>query len=677
MNPEKQRITLRRWTSILLVIAFVLMAGMNPVLSAQAASRLEAEEVTSFLDGVIQQQMEEHNIPNLTVSLVQGGQVLMAKGYGYADYDTQTPVDPDRTLFRIGSTSKLFTWTAIMQLVEAGKLDLDTDINEYLDFQIPSHLERRGAKESVAPITTRHLMSHTPGFEDYMTQVFNLEEEAQLPLEQHVKENRPARVFAPREVTAYSNYGTSLAGYIVQRVSGMPYTQYVEEHIYRPLGMTNSTFHQPVPEALAGQQAKPYRYVKGEFMEGAFEFVSKPAGSMSSSAHDMARFMMAYLQGGQLEGQQILQEETVQRMFAERFTLHPNLEGMAHGFIKATYNGKDVFQHPGGTMLYDTGLYLIPEEAIGLFISHSGGNYLVNIEVFQQFIDRYFPSEGINAPVPSPGMAERSAAFRGEYYQNRRSFTDMDAALSMMGRIRVDTDEEGYLLVSHMGEVNRFVEVAPGVYYNLREGRTQDYGGDFRNIVFGTDTLGKTMLMADGPMSYSRAAWYETMGLTLVVLLVSLLVILGSLFFWAVQSLVLKVRSISVKKSKTYHSAEKAETVGKQHHNNVPKGKVWARRTAMLLGIMTLILVFGFLVEGGVNPVYQLPVQAYTSPSAVSVVIDATLTYVFLLLTAVTLGFSIMAWKKGYWKLAGRVHYTIFGLAAVVISWMFYFWNLV
>lgn len=355
---------LRRWLSGLLIISIVLLSGMNLVHGA-IATPLEDQELETFMDRVIQQQMEEYNIPNLTVSVVQGDQLLFAKGFGYADHEAKTPVDPAKTLFRIGSTSKLFTWTAVMQLVKQGKLDLDTDVNEYLDFQIPNHLERRGIRETVAPITIRHLMSHTPGFEDYMTKVFNLEEGKALPLSQYIRESRPVRVFAPGEVTAYSNYGTTLAGYIVELVSGMPYAQYVEENIYRPLGMTNSTFRQPVPENLAEQLSKPYRYVNGQFVEAKFEYVSEPAGSMSSSAADMARFMMAYLQGGQLKGESILQEETVERMFAEQFTLHPSLDGTAHGFIKATYNDLDVFQHPGGTMLYDTGLYLIPDQSLG------------------------------------------------------------------------------------------------------------------------------------------------------------------------------------------------------------------------------------------------------------------------------------------------------------------------
>ena len=644
----------------LLTVAGMLLSGINMSYASAPPVRLDADEVEAFLDFVIREQMAEHHVPNLTVSVVHEGEVLMAKGYGFADLEAEKPVDGEKTLFRIGSTSKLFTWTAVMQLVEQGKLDLDTDINEYLDFEIPDRLEYKNRNMTVEPITIRHLMSHTPGFEDYMTEVFSLSEESVVPLALYVRESRPARVFAPGEVTAYSNYGTSLAGYIVERVSGVPYARYIEEKIFQPLGMANSTFRQPIPMELADQMSNPYRYVDGEFVKARFEFFSEPAGSMSSTAVDMATFMLAYFQQGQLNGAGILEEETVQKMFGEHFTHHPRLNGMAHGFIKATYRGIDVLQHPGGTMLYDTGLYLIPSEGAGLFISHSGGSYLVNIEVFHQFMERFFPAQEAAVPEPAADMGERSEAFTGEYYQNRRSFTNTDALLSLLiGRIRVEADTEGYLLVTHMGETNRFVEVEPGVYHNLREGRSQDYGGDFRTIVFGTDTLGKTMLMADGPMSYSKAAWYESIGPTLILLLSSLAFIIGSLVYWGLKAVALKIRG------------------KKMNGSGVPAESKWAKRTAVLLGLLTLIFLFGFLVEGEVDPVYQLPAQAYTPPSILTSFMDATVPYAFILVAAGVLFFAVMSWVKGYWKPAGRIHYTLFALSSAVLSWMFYFWNIV
>ena len=655
-----KRLKKRVGVVLLALLLLMLFPGMEFVHAATPS--MEREDVAAFLTDVIEREMEIHHIPNLSVALVQEGEVLFAEGFGFADRAADTPVDPEKTLFRIGSSSKLFTWTAVMQLVEQGKIDLDTDINEYLDFQIPYRLEHRWRRSEAGPITLRHLMSHTPGFEDYMTDVFSISEDSLQPLGQKMRENRPNRVFLPGEVTAYSNYGVSLAGYIVERVSGLPFEEYVEAHIYRPLGMTHSTFRQPLPDPLADQLAKPYRYVEGEYREADFEFFTAPAGSMSSTAADMARFMKAYLQGGKGEAGSMLQEETIRLMLSEPSTQHPQLPGMAHGFIKADFNGQEVFHHPGSTMLYDTSLYLIPEAQTGFFITHSGGSALMNANIYRQFMNRYFPREPETAYERPEGMVQRSAAFTGEYYQNRRSFTDPDAALSMMfGRMRVETDNEGYLLVTQMGSTSRFVEVEPGVYRNLEAGVIQEYGGDFNTIVFGTDSLGKTMLMSSGPMSYSRAAWYESMGLTLILLLTSLLVILGSMLFWGMRWVIRLVR-----KSRNKSEVSPA----------LPKGARWANRAAILLGLLVLVFFMGVLLGGELDPVYQLPIQAYTAPSQLNVIMDATIPYAIILLSAAILAMAAMSWKKGYWKTAGRIHYTFFAFTSVVLSWLLVFWNI-
>ncbi|MTI96247.1 MAG: serine hydrolase [Firmicutes bacterium] len=355
-NLPRGMIDMKKFLTLSLIGLLTLMFGMNLNPASASAPPLDATDLEAFLDSVIAEQMAEFDVPNLTVSVVASGEVILAKGYGFSDIEKELPVAPDKTLFRIGSTSKLFTWTAVMQLVEQGKLDLDTDVNQYLDFEIPSELEYGRQREDVGPITLRHLMSHTPGFEDKLTGVFSLTEEDLMPLAQYVREQRPARLFPPGEVSAYSNYGTILAGYIVEVVSGVPFSQYVEEFIYSPLGMKNSTFEQPLPAGLAENMSKAYRYVDGEFREGKFEFMSEPSGSMSSSASDMARFMLAYLQGGQLNGETILLEQTVSKMFSEQFTHHPRLDGMAHGFLKATVNSHDVFHIPVGlcSMIQDS-----------------------------------------------------------------------------------------------------------------------------------------------------------------------------------------------------------------------------------------------------------------------------------------------------------------------------------
>lgn len=641
-----------------LVLTFVLHPSLGQIVPSAATVKLDSTDAEQFLDTIIREKIDEFQIPNLTVSVVSGGEVIFAKGYGYADYETKTPVDPEKTLFRIGSTSKLFTWTAVMQLVEQGKLDLDTDINEYLDFEIPNTLEYKRGNNQTEPITIRHLMSHTPGFEDYMSDVFSISEDHLVPLGQYVREQRPKMVFTPGEVPAYSNYGTSLAGYIVEVVSGIPFADYVEQNIYQPLGMEYSTFRQPLPSHLADQIAKPYRRVNGEFLEAEFEYVSEPAGSMSSTGLDMVKFMFAYLQGGQHEGARILEEETILRMFSEQDSQHLSLKGMAHGFMTDSINGREIFQHAGGMMLYSTWFSLVPEEEVGLFISHSGGNAFVNKDIFEAFMNRFFPSEEAAIPTPeaTANMGKRSNRFTGEYYQNRRSFTTVDAILSiMMGVIRVSVDEEGYLEVNHLGETNRFIEVEPGVYSNLSDKRSNDYWGDFSTIVFSTDSHGRTMLMTHGPMSYSKAAWYESSGFTFLTLVSSLLVLIGSLVYWGIKALVRKIR--------------------RKNSIEFTIGAKWAKRVAISQGVLTFTFLVSFMANGELDPIYGLPKTAFTKPSTFSVILDSFVSYGIAFLTLPLLVFAIVSWVKGYWKLLGRVHYTLFAVFSTALSWIFYFWN--
>src|SRR5947208_2438424 len=200
---------------------------------------LTRADFETFLDALIPSQLQNRNIAGAVVSVVKDGQVLFQKGYGYADFEAKKPVLPDKTLFRPGSISKLFTAIAVMQLVEQGKLELDRDVNGYLDFAIP--------KTYPDPVTLRQLLTHTAGFEDTLKNLFVAHESDLKPLRTYLVNQMPARIFAPGKVPSYSNYGFTLAGYIVERVSGERFERYIENHILKPLRMTNSTFDQPLP----------------------------------------------------------------------------------------------------------------------------------------------------------------------------------------------------------------------------------------------------------------------------------------------------------------------------------------------------------------------------------------------------------------------------------------------
>jgi CubicO group peptidase (beta-lactamase class C family) len=335
----------------------------------------DSAELEAFTDGVMNSLMQRDDVPGAVVAVVIDGDLFFSKGYGVTDIESSTPVDPALTLFRPGSVSKLFTWTAVMQLVEQDLISLDADVNTYIDFTIPDTYAE--------PVTMAHLMTHTAGFEDVFADLFKIEQDAMPDLETYIKTNLPARVFPPGQIGAYSNYGTALAGYIVEQVSGVSFEEYVEQNILSPLGMDNSTFRQPLPESLAPNLSKGYNFLEGRYIQGGFEYVSAaPAGALSASGEDMARFMIAHMQNGQLDGNRILEGETAIQMQEQLFTPDPRFEGMAHGFFRTMMNNKLVLSHAGDTFLFHSNLFFIPEENVGVYISTNGTAGAYTVEGF-------------------------------------------------------------------------------------------------------------------------------------------------------------------------------------------------------------------------------------------------------------------------------------------------------
>ncbi len=347
-------------------------------------------------------------------------------------------------------------------------------------------------------------------------------------------------------------------------------------------------------------------------------------------------------------------------MFSKEATFHEKVHGTSYGFLKAEFNDRETFHHPGGMMLYDTALFMIPSEDLGFFISHSGGNYLVNFNIFQDFLDQYFPGEEKEEVTGIPATRSDAEPFSGEYYQNRRSFTSSDALLSLLfGTIKVEAGDGGRLIVHHLGDTHEFMEVENGVYQNLSNQRSKDYSGGFQTIVFGTDSIGKTMLIADGPMSYSRAAWYEGTNTTLCLIRFSMVTILGSFIFWTVKGGVGLLR--------------------RKGRNPIEEQRVakWGKRVAYFQGLLAFIFFGSFLLNGEPDPVYGLPVQAFTPPSPILAVLDRVIPLLMILVTFVVVKFAIAAWVKGHKGILPRIHYSLFATASVMLIWVFYYWNII
>jgi CubicO group peptidase (beta-lactamase class C family) len=400
---------------------------VNPI--APAAVKPEAHEMTAqdlhaFFDGMVPYALHRADIAGGTFVVVRDGQIIFTQGYGYANIKNKTPVIPDQTMFRAGSVSKLFTWTAVMQLVEEGKIDLDKDVNSYIDFKIPEKFGK--------PITMRNLMTHTAGFEETLSELFLQKADQQFPIGEYLKKHQPKRIFAPGTVVAYSNYGATLAGYIVQRVSGEEFNAYVADHIFKPLGMNHSTFQQlPPPDLLklvatGYMQASNPKPVPYEIVEAA------PAGSVATTATDMARFMMAQMNGGEYDGARILKPETVKEMHTRNYTLAPGLNGFDLGFYDEDRNGHRIIGHGGDTEAFHSDLHLILDANTGIFMSFNsvgkdGAAEAVRVAIFRAFLDRYFPyTPPEEQTVANPD--KDNARVAGYYVASRRK----DSALRLL-----------------------------------------------------------------------------------------------------------------------------------------------------------------------------------------------------------------------------------------------------
>jgi CubicO group peptidase (beta-lactamase class C family) len=426
--------------------------------------QLTSTDVEAWLDGFMPFTLRTADIPGAVVVVVKDGATLLQKGYGFADVDKRTPVDPEQTLFRPGSVSKLFTWTAVMQQVEQGKLDLDADVNQYLDFKIPDFDGK--------PITLRHIMTHTPGFEEQYKGLILDNAADVVELDEYVKESMPARLFAPGTTPAYSNYATALAGYIVARTSGMSFDDYLDKFVFAPLEMTSSSMRQPLPEALLARMS--LGYPRGSEPAKPYELITPgPAGSLASSGADMAHFMIAHLQNGRYRDNRILREETARLMHDSALTLFPRVNRMLLGFYESNYNGHRVISHGGDTQWFHSDLSLFIDDGVGLYISMNapgkeGASSKVRGALFEEFADRYFPADVPAGEVDEKTAAEHAAMIAGTYSISRRMETNFFSLLGFIGQYQVTVNEDGTitspLWTDAAGNLYKWREVEPFVW---------------------------------------------------------------------------------------------------------------------------------------------------------------------------------------------------------------------
>ena len=646
--------------------------------AAASGSDWPADEETleGFFDRVFDEAMARGRAPGAVCVVVDRDGIVFAKGYGVTDVETKRPVDPERTLFRVASISKLVTATCVMQLYEQGRLDLDADVNDYLEaFQL--------ADTFPEPVTLAHLLTHTGGFDDRFVGMAAPTRAARGPLGDYLARRMPPRVMPPGRTASYSNHGMALAGHIVETVSGMPFEDYARVHVFKPLGMEDSAF--VLEPRLAAQLATGYDTRGGPLRPEPYGFPQTvPASTLMVTGTDMARFLIAHLRLGAYGGARILDTATAEAMQPQQFTHHPDLPGRTFGFVERFENGLRILQHDGLIWGFKSRVLLVPEKGLGLFVSCSGQSSGLPAVATSRFLDRFFPYEAEPADIQArPGFGDRLRDYAGFYRHNRyvRS-TFMKFAIvapQFVPEVRVVAGPSpGMITLEWMTVPARrwnLAEMEPGFFRRVtrrraddglvgrvcqtrpsgasHDRRADDGGGEWRladqgRVAFGRDESGHVTHLFMDTSAYDRIPWYSSRPVTLGAAVVSLA--------WIILTCIGRLLAAAVRCLR-----------GRESHAGWPAS---ARRLAgFVCGLATAF-------AGGFG-LFLLTLDPHTvgygpPPMLVALLVLPVSSAVFTLPLPLL---AAAAWRQGWWGMWGRVHFTLTTVAAVVFLVVLNYWN--
>ncbi|WP_293473161.1 serine hydrolase domain-containing protein [Phenylobacterium sp.] len=458
---------------------------------------LNPAELEAFVDGWMADAMGREHVAGASVSVVQNGQVILKKGYGFATLNPRKPVDPDRSLFRIGSISKTFTWILLMKEAEAGRIRLDAPVNLYL----PDKVRLPGKANRVTVAT---LMDHTSGFEDRaLGQLFERDPRRVRPLDLYLRQERPGRVREPGRLSSYSNYGAALAGAAAAYGSGKSFERKAEEEIFVPLGMRHTTFREPrderrglpaaMPADLRDDVAQGYGWRSAGFMPDDYEYIGQiaPAGAASSTAGDMSRYMLMLLGDGSWNGVTVFGPKTAQAFRSPLRKMPTGINGWAHGFMTMDLPGDHKgYGHLGATIAFMSNMTLVPDLGLGVFVTTNTETGREVAGPLPEAIVRHFYAPP--ATFPRPGareLADAADTFGGYYLTTRRAHGGLEGFVNLLiGGADVAVTNGGRLLITRGGESKAFVPEGPvsdgrfiaaqdeeRVAFHVRDGRATSF----------------------------------------------------------------------------------------------------------------------------------------------------------------------------------------------------------
>jgi CubicO group peptidase (beta-lactamase class C family) len=392
--------------ALYLVAAAAFWAACSSASVRSLPAPVADSQLASLVDAVMDSTMAAEHIPGAAVVVVQDGRLVLSKGYGLANLERRTPVDPATTRFRIGSISKALTSLAILQLAEKNRIALDDPVARWVkDPVIENHFAE--------PVRVWHLVTHTAGFDQLgdsgrftfdRAQRFSIDAFLRLGL----------RVIRPPGVaSSYDTWGMTLAGLLVERASGQPYAQYMQRNVFDALGMNNTSVE--VSDAARDQLAIGYAYLDGQHIPQKYEYyATTPASSIDATPNDMARLMIALLG----DGTRAFPKLALRRLATPQFSNAPGIPAYTFGLWEDSVNGERVLSHGGNMLEYEGQLALIPSKKIGMYVVYNhdgeaGGVHTQLRNVLWRRLSNFWlpPLPTIAAPTPLPIDTKRFAGF--------------------------------------------------------------------------------------------------------------------------------------------------------------------------------------------------------------------------------------------------------------------------
>jgi len=506
------------------------MAAPCRVDTVDASPAPTGEISEPMIDGLVRYAMQSHRLPGVVLSVVRGGRLVLARGWGHARLDAEMPADPRSTLFRVASISKPVTFTAIMQLVEAGHLDLDAPISDYLD-----DVEIRGSSR-YGPITMRHLMTHTAGFEDTYVGHFHADSpDTDASRTAYLNRYQPERVRAPGETISYSNYGVALAGQVLENLTAQPFAQAMDRNLLQPIGMTRTSFRDGprLDTSLAKARARAYRWHRGQYEAYGPPYVPQglyPAGSMSTTATDMARFMRAHLNAGAIGEARLLEPRTTSTMHRVIARNADGVPGNAHGFWSGRVAGYETLEHGGSVLGFRANLVMVPELDLGIFVATNGDEGGVFTDRLPRLLIRSAVSPAssslaesspqAHARASEDSLTDRFGMYEGAYLTTRRGYTTIDKIIALtQGIASVTATPSGHLVMTGRGAPRRYAPLGNHRFINVDTERV---------IAFEVPGARATRIHT-AMQSFERIGFWQTASAFYLVLFASVVVCLGIL----------------------------------------------------------------------------------------------------------------------------------------------------